>query len=150
LQDCRACRKIFLRILETAHARQHRIASRRKTRFQTHTGLQEQGTDQESRSISALVSRIDPAACQVLGARSEGAGLARAVEEGCRMEAAVREMVRGRETEHFGKLPGPPSQRVAPEQGGNNLGRRTGRQAHAHLSTVASRSLPLRKCVETE
>src|SRR4029453_8807858 len=53
------------------------------------------------------------------------------------MEASVREMVRGRETERFGKLPGPPSRGAASKQGRHNLGRRTRRQAHAHLSAIS-------------
>src|SRR5438094_6443009 len=44
------------------------------------------------------------------------------MEKGPRMETAVREMVRRRETERFGKLPGPASRRAASEQGRNNLG----------------------------
>ncbi len=50
-------------------------------------------------TLSAIVSRIDPAACQVLGARSEGTGLVQAVEKSSGMESAVREMVRRRPTE---------------------------------------------------
>ena len=78
------------------------------------------------------------------------AGLARAVEKGARMEGAVREVVRRRETERLGKLSGSTLDWVAPEQGRDYLGRRTRRQAHAHLSATASRSLPLRECAETE
>ena len=73
-----------------------------------------------------------------------------AVEESSRMEAAVREMVRRGKTECFRKLSGSASERPVPEQGGDYLGRRAGRQTHAHLSAIASRSLPVRECAETQ
>src|SRR6516162_2796656 len=66
------------------------------------------------------------------------------------METALREVVRRRQTQCFRKLPGPPSGGVASQQGGDYLGRRTGRQTHAYVSAIVSRGLPFRECVETE
>src|SRR5206468_7793839 len=128
----------FLSRSGTAHARQHRIASGGKASIQAATGHQQQGADQDYGAVSPNVTRIDAAAGQVLDARSQRISLARAVEKSARMEAAVREMVCRRQTECFGKLSGPASRRAASEQGGNHLGRRTGRQTYAHLSAVAS------------
>src|SRR4030095_15563180 len=106
--------------------------------------------NQKSRAISADVPRINAPAGKILGAPSERADLARKMENGARMESAVREVVRRRQTQHFGKLPGSASHWAAPEQGGNYLGRRTRRQTYTYLSTAASRSLPLRECPETK
>ena len=64
---------------------------------------------------------------KILGARSERTGLAKALEKSARMEGAVREMVRRREAERLRELPRSASRRTAPEQGGDHLGRRTGR-----------------------
>ena len=50
---------------------EHRIAPNREAGLQTGEGLCEDGEDQKSRSISADVSRIDPAAGKILDARSE-------------------------------------------------------------------------------
>src|SRR6266516_5492860 len=84
-----ACRKQFFGILGTAHARKHRIASDRETRFQTIERLREKGANQKPRSISADVPGIDPAAGKILGLRSERAGLARQMEKGSGMESAL-------------------------------------------------------------
>src|SRR5581483_6830115 len=72
------------------------------------------------------------------------------MEKGARVESAIRQMVRRRQTKCFGKLPGSASHRTTPQQGGNYLGRRTRGSTHADVSTVASRSLPLRKCAEAK
>src|SRR5262249_62259639 len=72
------------------------------------------------------------------------------MESRARMESAVCEVVRWRQTQYFGKLPGSASDRSAPEQGGNYLGGRTRRQTYAYLSTAASGSLPLRECLKTK
>src|SRR5436853_614723 len=66
-----ACPENFFGILGTAHARQYRIASGRETRVQATEGLQQEGANQESRSISTDVPRIDPAAGKILGSRSK-------------------------------------------------------------------------------
>ncbi len=87
---------------------------------------------------------------EILGARGEGADVAGAVEEGAGMEGAVREVVRGRESESLGELPRPTSARAESEQGSHSLGRRAGRKAHADLSAVASRCLPVRECLEAK
>src|SRR5467141_3550035 len=94
----RACPENFFGILGTAHARQHRIAPRRETRFQTTEGLQQEGANQKSRPVPADVPGVDPAAGKILGSRSERTGLARPMEKGSRMESAVREVVRRRQT----------------------------------------------------
>src|SRR6266481_2744322 len=146
----RACRKNFFGILGTAHARQHRIASGRETRFQTTEGLQQEGTNQKSRPISAHVPGVDPAAGKILGSRSERTDLARSMEKGSRIEGAIRKVVRRGKTQHFGKLFGSTFDGAAPEQGGNYLGGRTGRQTHTHLPATAPRSLPLRECAEAK
>ena len=145
-----ACRTNLFGILGTAHAKQHRVAFGREARFQAIKGFREKRTNQESRSISTDVSRIDPAAGKILDARSELAGLAREMEKGPRMESAVREMVCRRQAQHFRKLFGSAPNRPAPKQGSNHLGRRTRRQTHSYLPATASRSLPLRECLETE
>ena len=46
------------------------------------------------------------------------------------------------------QLPRPPPRHLAPQQGGDHLGRRARRQPHAHLSRSASRSVPLRQRAE--
>src|SRR5207244_10244936 len=95
-------------------------------------------------------ARINSPAGKSLGSRSERAGLAGKMEKGARMESAVREVVRRRQTQHFGKLPGSASDWAAPEQSGNYLGRRTRRQTYPYLSTDASRSLPVRERPEAK
>src|SRR5262249_52502011 len=77
-------------------------------------------------------------------------GLRPKMESRARMESAVCEVVRWRQTQYFGKLPGSASDRSAPEQGGNYLGGRTRRQTYAYLSTAASGGLPLRECLKTK
>ena len=74
------------------------------------------------------------------------------MEKSSRVEGAVREVVRRRETQHLGELFGSASEprRLSGKQGGNYLGRRAGRQAHADLSAIASRSLPICECAETK
>src|SRR5207248_3427817 len=120
--------------------------------FQTIKGLREKSANQKSWSISPDVSGIDPAAGKILGARSERAGLARAVEKSFRMESAICEVVHRRETQHLGELSRSTSEprRLSGKQGSNYLGGRTGRQTHAHLPAAAPRSLPLRERAETE
>src|SRR5436190_6651782 len=122
-----ACRTNLFGILGTAHAQQYRIAFGREARFQTTAGFREEGTDQKSRSISAHVSRVDQAAGQILGARSERVGLARAVEGSSPLERAIRRVVCRRQTQHFGKLFGSAPNRPPPKQGSNYLGGRTRR-----------------------
>ena len=48
------------------------------------------------------------------------------------------------------KLPRSASRRTTAQQSRNHLGRRTGRDAHAHLPATASRGLPVRKCPEAK
>src|SRR5207253_5070338 len=111
-----ACPENFFGILGTAHARQYRIASGRETRVQATEGPQQEGANQESRSISTDVPRIDPAAGKILGSRSKRVGLARQMEKGPRMESALREVVRRRQTQYLGKLSRSTFDWGAPEQ----------------------------------
>src|SRR5204862_4761572 len=124
------------------HARKHRVAPGRKTGLQAVEGVREKRAHQEPSAISANVSRVDRPAGKILGAGSERARVAEALEERPEMESALRAMVRGRETKSFGELPRSSSQRSDEKQGRDSLGRRTRRQARPDLSAIASRRLP--------
>ncbi len=56
-----------------------------------------------------------------------------AVEPGPRLETAARQVVRRREAECLGQLPGPAPAGAEAEQGGHHLGRRARRPAGAHV-----------------
>src|SRR5206468_8011821 len=89
---------------DLAHAKQHRVSPDREACLQTTTRVCKRRANQKSRSISANVSGIHPAAGKILGSRSERARLARQMEKGSGMESAFCEVVRRRQTQHLGKL----------------------------------------------
>ena len=97
---------------------------------------------------AARARRAEPAA--LLG--DDGARerhLVQALEEGARLEAAVREVVRRRQAQRLLQLPRPASRgraRLAPQQGRDRLGGRAGRRAHAHLRPAPRRGVPVRQC----
>ncbi len=57
-------------------------------------------------------------------------------------------MVRRRTTEYLLQLPGSPRRDSAQKQGGDSVGRRTRRLAHADLPAVTARGFPMRECAE--
>ena len=70
---------------------------------------------------------------------------AKPLEQGPRLAAAVREVVRRRQDQRLRQLPRPPPATARGEQGGDHLGGRAGRHARAHLPGAAPRGLPLRQ-----
>src|SRR5438876_8519200 len=101
----RACSTKRPAILGSSHGNQHRIASDREARLQAREGFLKESTHQIARPVSKNVPRIDATTGRILGARSEGTGLAKAVGKSARVESALREMVQWRATQSFGKLP---------------------------------------------
>src|SRR4029453_17643974 len=91
-------------ILGSSNGNEHRIPFNPKARFQTCEKFCKKGADQIARPVSKNVPRIDTTTGYFLGARSEGAGLAKAVEKSARLESAVREMVRRGSTPSFREL----------------------------------------------
>ena len=84
---------------------------------------------------------VDQVTREILGEAGRGIALAEEVDQGARLEAAVCQVVRRRQTQRLRQLPRPPSRRPAPQQGGDHLGRRAGRHARAHLSATSPRGL---------
>ena len=77
---------------------------------------------------------------RVLGrAGPRRAALVHAVHQGARVERAVRPVVRRRQDERLVQLPRPQSGGRAGRPHGDPLGRRAGRQPHAHLCRAAPR-----------
>src|SRR5206468_11448737 len=92
-------------ILGPSPGKQQRIASAREARLQARAGSCKKSADQIACPVSKNVPRIDATTRRIMGARSEGTGLAKAVEKSARVESALREMVQWRATQSFGKLP---------------------------------------------
>src|SRR5438270_8225806 len=100
----RACPVRLPAILGSSHGNPHRIASDREARFQARSGFFKESTHQIACPVSKNVPRIDATTGRILGARSEGTGLAKAVGKSAGVESAFREMVRRRATQSFGEL----------------------------------------------
>ena len=80
-----------------------------------------------------------------LGRDGRGARLDRALGEGARLAAAVREVVRRREAQRRPELRRSPLRRAAQEQGGDPLGRRAGRPPRPPLPGPPARGVPIRQ-----
>ena len=76
--------------------------------------------------------------------------LAKEVDQGQRLAAALRQVVCWRQAQHFRELSGSSPCGSAPQQGGDHLGRRTRRTPGPYLSATSSRSLHLRKHPQTQ
>src|SRR5438270_2579670 len=117
------------------------MPSQGEARLQAGAGVAADGAAQESRAVSANVSRVDQAPGQILGSRGRRAFVAKALAKSFGMEGAVREMVYRRQAQPLRELPGSTSHDPPPEQGRDFVGRRAGRTPHPDLSAIASRGL---------
>ena len=87
----------------TPHEQQQRVAPGRKPRLQTVEGIRQKGPHPIARAIPQDVGGIDQEAGQILGARGGGADVEQEVDEGARVEGAVRQVVRRREAERLAR-----------------------------------------------
>src|SRR5437588_10530729 len=85
-------------ILGSPNGNEHRIAFDREANFQAAERFCKKSTDQIARPVSKNVPRIDSTTRYILGPRSEGVDLAKAVEKSAGVESALRKMVRRRAT----------------------------------------------------
>src|SRR5690606_36542614 len=81
----------------------------------------------------------------VLGGVRAGAGLDPAVADGAGVDAAAREVVRGREAERGVQLPGPAPGGPAAEQGGAGVGGGAGGRAGADVLGPAPGGVEVRE-----